>query len=255
MNLSRAAQETTQKEKVETAQRSGQSELAIQTALTNRLGSGRPPSRLPTRPGLPMLGWKDVLQSSRAFGLPDAWGWLSLFAASLGVCLVPDPGARSLALAIWTVLVGQRITARLQKDLARWNLLRQMPFSSRRLLLAELALPWMLVVLLGWAALALAGGAWPESVRSTAALLLVCLSAAVSLAAAFDLLRQSKSELLLNGSTPQVSSVGSFLGVLCLVLTAGLWLWLSSGLLAAVLAALLALIFWQLASSRLQQMD
>ena len=260
LNLSRAAQETTQKEKIETAQRFGQSEQARQAALTSRLGTGRAPSHLPARPGLWMLGWKDVLQSSRAFNLADIWGWLALFAASLGVCLVPDPGARALALAIWTVMVGQRITSRLQKDLSRWSLLRQLPFSSGRLLLAELALPWVLVVLLGWAALALASGAWLASTRFAAALLLVGLSAAVSLAAAFDLLRQSKPELLLNGSTPQVSSVGGLLGILCLALTAGFWVWLNQARLdgslpAVILAALLAVVFWQLASSRLEQMD
>jgi hypothetical protein len=259
LNLSRAAQETTQKEMIETAQRYGQSELARQAALTNRLGGGRPPTRLPVRPGWRMVGWKDVLQSSRAFGLSDIWGWLGLFAVGLGVCLAPDPGSRGLALAIWAVMVGQRVTARMQKDLAGWSLLRLLPFSSRRLLVAELALPWALVVLLGWVILALAGGVWLESIRLPVALLLPCLSASVSFAAAFDILRQAQSDMLLNGISPQVSSVGGLLGILCLALPLGLWLGLSQlgiggSLLAIVLAVLLALLFWNLASRRLQQM-
>ena len=205
--------------------------------LTNRLGSGRPPSRLPVRPGGWMLGWKDVLQSWRTFSLSGVCGWLSLLAVSLGVCLVPEPGARGLALAIWAVMVGQRATDRLQKDLTYWNLLRLLPFSSGHLLVADLALPWALVVVLGWVTLALASGAWLAPVRLSAALLLPCLSAAVSFAAAFDLLRQARSDMLLNGTAPQVSSVGGLLGILCLALPLGGWYWLSRYGVAASLAA------------------
>lgn len=260
LNLSRAAQETTQLEKIETAQRYGQTELAKQLALTDRLSGGHPPNRLPLRPDGWMLGWKDVLQSSRAFSLSDAWGWLTLSAVSLGVCLVSEPGARGLLLAIWAVMVGQRVTARLQKDLANWSLLHLLPFSSRRLLLAEFTLPWALVVLLGWILLALAGGGWTLPIRLSAALLLPCLSAAVSLAAAYDLLRQAKPDMLLNGNAPQVSSVGGLLGILCLALPLGLWfvlrqIGLAGGIMAALLAALLALLFWGLASRRLQYME
>ncbi len=260
LNLSRAAQETTQKEMVETAQRYGQSELALHIALTHRLGSGRPPSLLPVRPGSWMLGWKDALQSSRAFRLSEVWGWLSLFAVYWGVFLVSDPGARGLALAICAVMVGQRVTTRLQKDMAHWSLLRLLPFSSRRLLVAELALPWAFVVMLGWVTLALASRAWPVSVRLSAALLVLFLSASISLATAFDLLRQAQSDMLLNGSAPQVSSVGGLLAILCLALPLGLWFWLNQfgpvgSLAAAALAGLLALAFWQLASRRLQHME
>ncbi len=260
LNLSRSAQETTQKEKIETAQRYGQSELALHVTLTNRLGGGHPPSHLPVQPGGWMLGWKDVLQSSRNLRFSDAWSWLSLFAVCLVVCFAPDLGARGLALAFWTVMVGQRITARLQKDLAYWSLLRLLPFSSGRLLAAELALPWIIVVLLGWFALALASGTWLVSVRLPAALLLLCMSASISAAAAFDLLRQAQSDMLLNGITPQISSVGGLLGILCLALPLGLWFGLNKinlngNLPAAVLAILLTLAFWYLAKRRLQQME
>lgn len=260
LNLSRAAQETTHKEKVATAQRYGMTELASQLRLNSRLGVGRTPTRLPVRPSEWMLGWKDVLQSSRAHSLSGAWGWLSLLVVSLGVGLVPEPGARGLALAIWSVMVGQRATDRLQKDLAHWSLLRLLPFSSGRLLVADLALPWALVVLVGWISLSLATVSWQVSVRLSAALLLPCLSAAVSLAAAFDLLRQAGSDRLLNGTAPQVSSVGGLLGILCLALPLGLWYclspyWLNASLPAALLASLLALGFWYLASRRLQQVE
>ena len=260
LNLSRAAQETTHKEKVATAQRYGMTELASQLRLNRRLGVERTPTRLPVRPSEWMLGWKDVLQSWRTFSLSGVWGWLSLLAVSLGVCLVPEMGARGLALAIWAVMVGQRATDRLQKDLAHWSLLRLLPFSSGRLLVADLALPWALVVVLGWFSLVLAGGAWAVSVRLSVAILLPSLGAAVSLAAAFDLLRQVRSDMLLNGSAPQVSSVGGLLGILSLALVLGLWdglkrYWVAASLSAALLAVLLALVFWHLASRRLQAVE
>jgi hypothetical protein len=181
-------------------------------------------------------------------------------AVGLGVCLAPDPGARGLALAIWAVILGGRVTARLQKDLARWSLLRLLPFTSGRLLLGELALPWALVVILGWLTLALAGGGWLVSVRLSSALLLPFVSAAVSLAAAFDLLRQARSDMLLNDTSPQISSVGGLLGVLCLALPLGLWFvmepfFVIGGLPAAALAFFLALVFWDLARRRLQHME
>ena len=260
LNLSRAAQETNQLEKFETAQRYGQIELAKQLALTDRLGGGHPPTRLPVHHGGWMLGWKDALQSFRSFSLSDLGGWLVLGTVSLGVVLVSDPGARGLMLAIWGVLVGQRVTVRLQEDLSHWSLLRLLPFSSGRLLLAELVLPWLLTVLLAWVILSLVGSAWLLPVRLVAAVLLPPLSASVSFAAASDLLRQSQSELLLNGTAPQASSLGGLLSILCLALPLGLWFLLRQtgllgGLLAALLAVFLALLFWNLASQRMKLMD
>lgn len=183
-----------------------------------------------------------------------------LFAVALGLSYIADPGGRGLALAIWTVMAGQHITARLQNDLAYWSLLRSLPFSSGRLLVAELLLPWVLVVLLGLAVLALAGGTWLEALRLPAALLLVSTSASASLAMAYDLLRQAQSSMLLNGNAPQISAVGGFLGIICLALPLGVWFGLSQfkldgSLPAAVLAALLGLLFWNLSKDRLQRME
>ena len=259
LNLSRAAQETTQKEKVETARRFGQNEAASQAALTHRLSGGRSPSRLPARPGRWMLGWKDAVQSTRAFSLSAVWVWVLFSTACLGVCLAPDIGSRALLLAIWVVMVGQRVTSRLQKDLALWGLLRLLPFSSDRLLVAELALPGALVVILSWIFLAFAGGAWLASTRLLVAVLLPFLVASISLATASDLLRRTRSDLLLAGSTPQNSAWGGLLGILCLALPLGAWFGVTyikqnGGLPALVLAIFLTLVFRQVASRQLREM-
>jgi hypothetical protein len=259
LNLSRAAQETTQNEMIDTAQHYGPVELAQQIALASRLGSGRAPTHLPTRPGFWILLWKDALQSAQAFRLSELWGWLSLFLVSIGACLAPNVGLRGPLLGIWAVMVGQRITAWLQKDLASWSLLRILPFSSAKLLLAELALPWGLVVLVGWLTLAIGSGAREISVRISAALLLLCMSASISLAMAFDLLRQSQSDLLLSGIAPQVSSVSALLSTLCLALPLSVWygldhFGLAGSLLAGALGVVLAAVFWYLASNQLRDM-
>ena len=259
LNLSRAAQETTLFEKVETAWRYGQRGLARDTTLQRRLGIGRAPTRLPTHPELWMLPWKDIVQSASSLDWSDLWSWLVLWGVSWAMWLAPDLGSRGLAIAIWSVLVGQRVTTRLQKDLAYWSLLRQLPFSSRNLLLAELGLPWALIVLLAWVTLALAGG-WLGDFQLVVALLLPFLTAAISFAAAYDLLRQTKSDMLLNGNPPSVSLVGGLLGLVCLVLSAGVLLWLGNdgvigGLSASAVALALSLVFWNLTAKRLQELD
>ena len=86
------------------------------------------------------------------------------------------------------------------------------------------------------------------------------MSAVVSFASAYDLLRQARSDMLLNGTAPQVSSVGGLLGILCLALPLGLWYglngyWVAASLAAALLESLLALGFWYLASWRLQAVE
>jgi hypothetical protein len=259
LNLSRATQETTQKEKVETARRYMQTQRAREINLHGRLGEGRTPTRLPGRSGLWMLLWKDALQSVRSLGFDDIWAWLVLLGVSLGVCLAPDTGSRGLALAIWAVLIGQRVTARLQKDLAYWSLLRLLPFSSQNLLLAEMFLPWVLVVLMGWVSLILAGaglGSW----RMAAAFLLPWLSAAAAFAAGYDLARQARSEMLLNGSAPSISSVGGLLTLVCLALPVGmLYMFgshgIGSSLIASGLALGLVIALWRLTTSRLKKVE
>jgi hypothetical protein len=170
-----------------------------------------------------------------------AWAGLGLAAWEAGVPLLTcQPG-------------------RLQKDLAHWSLFRLLPFSSGRLLVAELALPWGLVVLVGWLTLVIGSGARETSARFSAALLLLCVGASISLSAAFDLLRQSQSDMLLSGTPPQVSSLSELLSILCLALPLSVWyglshIWLIGSLLAGALGVMLAVVFWYLASQQLRDL-
>ena len=101
LNLSRAAQESTQREKLQTAQRYGMLDLAREMKRRDRLGIGRSPARLWARPGLWVLPWKDVLQSWYEIGFVQIWNWLVLLGISFGLLLAPDFGARLFLLAFW----------------------------------------------------------------------------------------------------------------------------------------------------------
>jgi len=259
LNLSRAAQETTQFAMIEKMLRYGQTEMVQQLTLQGRLGSGRRPASWPIRRGIWALVWKEILQSSRSFSLGGIWPWLVLFAVGLFAVLATDPPVHGLTLAVWSIMVGQRVTGGLQKNLGRWSLLRQLPFSSGELLIAILAPPWALTVVMGWGALAIAGGALPVLLRLQTALLLSCVSAGASLATAYDLLNNARTDMLLNGLPPQNSASSGLLSLLCLAIPTGVWLGLGvlnfDGSLPAMLTGIvLVLGFWRLASRRLQQM-
>lgn len=258
LNLGRAAQETTRRALIEAARRYGQADLAQRLSLRDRLGSGHAPAPWPLGPGVKALAWKGLLQSWRRVGFRDLLNWLLLFGVGLGALLATDGGVRLLTLAVWSVMVGQRVSAGLQKDLGHWSLLRSLPFTSGQVIAGELALPWALAVLLGWAALALTGSLLPPDLRLTLLLMLPCVSAAAALATTFDLLRQARTDRLLNGVPPQNGASSSLLSLACLALPAGLWFWLGrmriDGSFPALLAALLlANIFWRLAQRRLRR--
>lgn len=259
LNLKRAAQETTQKAMIAAALRYGQTDLAQQISMRDRLGSGRLPTRLPIGPGVWALLWKGIVQSSRSFSLRVIWNWLVLFMVGLLAALTNDPALGGLALALWSIMVGQRVTGGLQKNLGRWSLLRQLPFSSSELLIANLAPSWALAVVIGWGALAIAGGALPVLLRLQTALLLSCVSVGASLATAYDMLNNARTDMLLNGLPPQNSASSGLLSLLCLAIPTGVWFGLGylniDGSLPAMLTGIvLALGFWRLASRRLQQM-
>lgn len=224
LNLSRAAQESSQREKLATAQRYGMVDLAREIKQRERLGIGRDPTRLPAHPGLWVLPWKDILQSRYELGLGQIWNWLILLGTSVGFFLAPDFNSRILILFYWLITVGQRTTSRLRADLTNWWMLRSLPFHAESLLLGELAAPWVLTVAIGWLAIIFGGGGLGVSRLSTILLIPpVCLI--LSLISAYDVLRQSNAGMLLNGNVPVISWRAILGGMLCLTIPAGI-IWL-----------------------------
>ena len=221
LNLSRAAQESTQREKLATAQRYGMVDLAREIKQRERLGIGRDPTRLPARPGLWMLPWKDILQSRHEIGLGQLWNWLILLGTSVGVLLAPDFNSRILILFYWLIAIGQRTTSRLRADLRNWWMLRSLPFHVESLLLGEIATPWGMTVAIAWLAIILGGAQLGASPLSLFLLIPpVCLT--LSLISAYDVLRQSNAGMLLNGNVPVISWQALLGGMLCLAILAGI---------------------------------
>ena len=254
LNLSRAAQESTQREKIQTAQRYGMLDVVHEVKQRDRLGIGREPTRLPARPGLWVLPWKDVLQSRYKMGFGEVWNWLLLLGLSAGILLTPDFSSRILMFAFWVFAFGQRTTTRLRADLTNWWILRSLPFQAERLLLAELVIPWSLTVILGWLAIIIAGqglGAF----RLAVALLMPFVCVILSLISAYDILRQSKSGMLLNGNVPGISALAILGGMLCLGFLAGIAWWLSPFIWISMLmtfgaSILLAYGTWRMAANK-----
>jgi len=254
LNLSRAAQESTQRERLATAQRYGMVDLVREIKQRNRLGIGRAPTRLPARPGPWVLLWKDILQSRYQIGSGGIWNWLILLAISLGVLLAPDFGSRILMFFYWLIAVDQRMTSRLRADLANWWTLRSLPFHAESLLLGELAIPWGLTVSIGWLALIFGGHGLGAS-RLTVALLIPPVCMILGLISAYDVLRQSNTGMLLNGNVPGISWLAILGGMLCLALPAGItWLlsqfrWISI-VLAFATSLVLAYGAWRVAARK-----
>jgi len=254
LNLSRAAQESTQRERLATAQRYGMVDLVREIKQRNRLGIGRAPTRLPARPGPWVLLWKDILQSRYQIGSGGIWNWLILLAISLGVLLAPDFGSRILMFFYWLIAVDQRMTSRLRADLANWWTLRSLPFHAESLLLGELAIPWGLTVSIGWLALIFGGDGLGAS-RLTVALLIPPVCMILGLISAYDVLRQSNTGMLLNGNVPGISWLAILGGMLCLALPAGItWLlsqfrWISI-VLAFATSLVLAYGAWRVAARK-----
>jgi hypothetical protein len=234
LNLGRAAQESTGRSASETAAQAGNAQAAAEIALRQRLGTGHPPTRLGARPGRQALAWKAALSWGRQGGWRLAGPLLVIFVAAAGMVLAPDWGVRAWALLAWMVAVEQFAAGPLVSDLRMWSLFRGLPVETRGVLLAEMALPWALVLLVGLLALglsvvlgpalmsALAGvlGAPAAGLPAWAGLLLPGAALSCGLAAAVDILRSARSSRLLTGQAPMPGTTGVIIAALCCGLAA-----------------------------------
>jgi hypothetical protein len=225
LNLSLAAQETALQAAQQAASRIGAFELSRALRQRQRLGLGRPPSRLRAFPGVWSLPWKDAVQSFSAPDWQEALGWLEVLAAALAIAWLPYWEGRLLAAILWVILLGQAATRRLRDDLAHWGLLRLLPLDSNRVVLADLGLSWVFGLFLTW--LGLVPGLVGLGTTGPALVVLApAITAAVLLTAAFDVLNQSTVSALLTGNVPPVTGRGALLGLLLSGVPLGLLWWL-----------------------------
>ena len=226
MSLARASQETRGQEAMQAAVLTGAFDLRQELAQRQRLGTGRKPSQLPARPGPGALVWRNAVQGGRSFTLGQAIAWLSLTGLTLGAVLVTDRGARAWFLVLWLLFTGQRTTLSLRKDLSRWWLLRQLPYTSGDLVLLDMMLPLAGVGLVGLGIL-IAGLFLGIPVPALISWLFLPGAVGAALAAAVDILLQCRTERLLAGNVPGLTLRAILLGALALGLPGGLG-WLAS---------------------------
>jgi hypothetical protein len=198
IHLGRAAQETQLHAAVQLARGSGNFSLVDTLEHRRHLGTTHAPSRLPARPGVWMLVWKDAVQSLRSLRAGQALGWVFVFGLGLEIFLLSNFPVQMVMGALWTIALGGLTTERLRADLARWWLLRSLPLRANNLLIAELGLSCGLGALLGWLALAVSGK--PPLLGVFAAVLVPILVAISVLAAAHDILSHSKARNLMSPS-------------------------------------------------------
>ncbi|MCE5209008.1 MAG: hypothetical protein LLG42_11950, partial [Chloroflexi bacterium] len=212
-SLSRAAQETGEIEVIHSAQRYGLTSYAEQLQTQQRLGVIRAPSRLPAFAGPEILIWKDLLQSQRSFRLSSLFVWFRIFLLMLSLPLLPDLGSRALVIAVWVIQIGQVSVIRIRSDLSRWSLVRQLPISHKKFLLFELGPACLLSVMVSLAGIAISSLIFKTPLDGFTTLV-PGIVAGVAGMAAFDVIRRSRSNLLLAGSVPEVSAGGILFGVI-----------------------------------------
>lgn len=256
-SLSRAAQETSAVDLLEAAQRFGFTAYARQLQDQHRLGVNHAPSRLPVFSGGGILVWKDLLQSQRLFRLSSTFIWFRIFLLMLGFAFLPDPGSRVLVIGFWVFQLGQAVVVRIRGDLSLWPLIRQVPISHKKFLLFNLLPAFLLSLLVSEAGLVM-GSAIFKAPIGPLAILLPGMAASVAGMAAFDVIRQSRSHLLLVGSVPEVSVVGIILGLVCAAvpLLIGNFIPGIIGLILSTLSSLgLGVLAFYLASRSYQNLD
>jgi hypothetical protein len=262
LNLSRAAQESRGLAAQQQAMRFGDFDKAQAIAQQRRLGMGHAPSRLKERPGERVMAWKDAVQSMRTFRLTSVFPWFYVWTAALGIALLPGWAPRALAAIIWCIAAGQAATKRLRSDLARWSLLRQLPFKASQLLIADLVSPWLLCLLVTWL------GLLPAAILSGSlgvVLMVVALpvTASVVLLAAHDILRQCQVSTLMAGAAGEVSARGALFAFLSALIPLGLVFWLAgqgimlemSAFTGLLISFCIAYIAWQVASGALRDVE
>jgi hypothetical protein len=259
MKLAWAAQETSHIAAIQLARSYLSFDLAEAITLRRRLGTARAPSRIPARPGAPVLFWKDILQTLRTLDFRWSVNWIWLFGLSLGMFLPSSWAVQMIIGGVWTISVGGLVTRRLRNDLAHWWILRSLPLKTLDLLRAELVLSGGLCVLLSWTGLVFSRLPLISSLIALA--LLPLLAASAALATLTDIFRRSKARTLMSPSiaeenVPRQNLWGVVQALITVLIPLGLFTWQSAdpagafwGVVAFPLAGLFTLINVQSAIS------
>ncbi len=221
MHLGQAAQETRMQSNIRLAHDAMNYQLAEIISRQARLKAAHPPSWVPTRSGVWMLVWKDIILLWRSLDASHVLRWFWVFILSLGVFLAPDWGVQLIFGGLWAVSLGELATKPLRRDLAHWWLLRSLPLQNSKLLFAQLGPACGLGLMLGWLALALVG--LPPPFDWLAAVLLPFLVANAALGSARDILNRADVQTLMAPGLAEENVPSQDIhGVLIILLSIGL---------------------------------
>jgi hypothetical protein len=224
MSLTRAAQETQGMEVMKTAMFMGASDLAQEMKQRQRLGAGRKPNRFLLGQGIWSLVFRNLVQVLRKWSISQLVPWVMILSLSMGILLFPEWEARAFMVLLWILAVGQRTVIPLRKDLSRWWLMNQLPFSLESLVAGDLALPLVGTGLLGWLGL-IGAGMLEAALPAYIWLGFLPITIGIALSAVVDVLRQCQSSQLLAGNIPDLTFLTVVMGILLVGVSLGIaWL-------------------------------
>ena len=212
-NPGRAAQDTSEVELLNSATRYGFTDFVEQRRLQNRLGTGHTAACLPPAKGSAILIWRNLTQASRTFRWKTLLSWITICSIMMGLPILPTFWSRILALLFLVFQISPLTSVRLRSDLSCWMILQQLPINKKKILLTDLGLSLPIILLFSIAGLGvstLIKNTFPFGMM----LLLPGLLASIACGAAFDILRRSKTDLLLTGNAPSVGTQGFLLGLI-----------------------------------------
>lgn len=221
MHLGRAAQETRLESVIRQARSVMNYERVEILQNQSKMGITKPSSRLPARHGVWMIVWKDLVQSWRSLRASQIVRWTLVFLLSMGIFLSSGWVVQLIIGVIWAVSLGSLTTNRLRSDLARWWLLRSLPFRTSILFIALLSPACGLGILLSWLALALTGPSLPFG--WLAAALFPFLVACATLGSTRDIIDHAKTRVLMTpGLAEENVPHQDIQGVLTVLISVGL---------------------------------
>jgi len=212
---SRSAQETKFGAMVRSMARYGLLSQAKEMKQMKRLRSRERTFWNPSWEGERALLWKDILQNFRIIRFAKIYRFFLLLSMMASFTLITDVMARLPILTVWTIQIGKITSERVRNDLSRWTITKQLPFSQSKVFLFDIVFTSILGFI-GSVAGMVMGSIFARSLNLMDILILPGMIVIATGISIFDIVRRSKSSLLMRGQVPQISEwgqVGSVVGV------------------------------------------
>ncbi|NLN69686.1 MAG: hypothetical protein GX142_02725 [Chloroflexi bacterium] len=209
-----AAQETKETDQMKSLSRYGFAHQVREMRVKNRLRLRDQVIWAPAWEGSAGIVWKDLLQYWRSFSWDDFFELVVLISSMMGLILLPTLSSRFFVVVFWAMRTGKITTARLQNDLSRWMIIKQLPLDCNQWIPADLTSTSILVGLASLIGMIL-GSLQVRRFPPVEAVLLPGMIASVAGMAGFDLMRKARADLLLRGVSPQVSELAIIGSALC----------------------------------------